>query len=191
MAERDPIEFCALTKERWKDFERLFGPSGGCGGCWCMWWRLKRSEFERREGENNRRAMRAIVASGDIPGILAYRGADSVGWCSVAPRGSFPVLDRSRILKPVDSLPVWSIVCFFIDKRHRRQGLCGQLIRAAVDHATRSGATIIEAYPIEQQAGQRLTPAAVYTGPASAFRKAGFVEVARRSPTRPIMRFSV
>jgi GNAT superfamily N-acetyltransferase len=134
--------------------------------------------------------MRAIVASGEVPGILAYRGADAVGWCSVAPRDSFPVLDRSPILKPVDDLPVWSIVCFFIDKRHRRQGLCDKLIRAAVDHATGSGATIVEAYPIEPQAGQRLTPASVYTGPISAFRQAGFVEVARRSQARPIMRYS-
>jgi GNAT superfamily N-acetyltransferase len=190
MTERDPIEFYPLTKERWEDFDRLFGPRGACGGCWCMWWRLKRSEFERRKGEDNRRAMHYIVASGEVPGILAYQGTDPVGWCSVAPRDSFPVLDRSRILKPVDNLPVWSIVCFFIDKQHRRQGLCGKLIRAAVDHATRSGATTVEAYPIEPQAGRRLTPAFVYTGPASAFRQAGFVQVARRSQTRPIMRYS-
>jgi GNAT superfamily N-acetyltransferase len=190
MPERDPIEFYPLTKERWEDFEQLFGPSGACGGCWCMWWRLKRSEFERCKGEDNHRAMRAIVASGEVPGILAYRGMDPVGWCSVAPRDSFPVLDRSRVLKPVDTLPVWSIVCFFIDKRHRRQGLSGKLIRAAVAHATKAGATIIEAYPIEPKAGQRPAPAFVYTGLASAFKQAGFVEVARRSQTRPIMRYS-
>jgi hypothetical protein len=164
MTERDPIEFYPLTKERWEDFDRLFGPRGACGGCWCMWWRLKRSEFERRKGEDNRRAMHYIVASGEVPGILAYQGTDPVGWCSVAPRDSFPVLDRSRILTPVDNLPV--------------------------DHATRSGATTVEAYPIEPQAGRRLTPAFVYTGPASAFRQAGFVQVARRSQTRPIMRYS-
>ncbi len=189
MTERGPIEFHPLTSEQWDDFESLFGERGACGGCWCMWWRLKRSEYERHKGEDNRQAMRTIVASGEVPGILAYQETKPVGWCSVAPRESFPVLDRSRVLKRVDTEPVWSLVCFFIDKRHRRQGLSVELIRAAVAHATKGGAGIIEAYPIEPKPGQRSVPAFVYTGLASAFRKAGFVEVARRSPTRPIMRY--
>ena len=31
------FEFHPLTKDRWIDFEALFGARGAYGGCWCMW----------------------------------------------------------------------------------------------------------------------------------------------------------
>lgn len=123
-----------LKSDRWGDFEELFGEKGACGGCWCMWWRIKRSEFELQKGEGNRTAMRALVDSGQVPGLLAYLDGRPVGWCSVAPREAYPVLDRSRILKPVDDTPLWSVVCFFVARGHRRRGVSGAL-RDAAHHA--------------------------------------------------------
>ena len=102
----NPWEFHPLTPERWADFEKLFGKCGAGGCCWCMWWRLPKREFDAQKGEGNRRAMKAIVDSGLVPGILAYHEGQPVGWCSVAPREEFPRLERSRILKPVDNQPV-------------------------------------------------------------------------------------
>ncbi len=182
--------FHPLTPERWHDFEMLFGPRGACGGCWCMWWRQTRAEFDRMKGEANRQAMKALVESGHVPGILAYSGGKPVGWCSVAPREEFSALARSRVLRPVDDRPVWSVVCFFVDKAYRRQGLTVALLRAAVGYAAAHGATIVEGYPAEPKKPD--TPALfVYMGTVSAFRKAGFVEVARGSPSRPIMRYRI
>jgi len=155
-----------------------------------MWWRLKRSEFEKQKGEGNRRAMKAIVESGEVPGILAYAGSIPVGWCSVAPRTRFPVLDRSRILKRFDDTPVWSVVCFFIEKTHRNRGVSLQLLRAAIDYVKGEGGTILEGYPVEPKKGRLPAPFA-WTGLSSAFKKAGFVEVIRRSGGRPMMRFSI
>jgi hypothetical protein len=86
------INFHPLTPEHWSDFEKLFGPRGACGGCWCMYWRLSRSQFEDQHGELNRRNMKALVDSGIIPGILAYAGEEPIGWCSIAPREEFPPL---------------------------------------------------------------------------------------------------
>ena len=181
------FDFHPLTPDRWRDFETLFGPKGACGGCWCMWWRLTRSEFERQKGEDNRQAMKAIVESGEVPGILAYAEGKPVGWCSVAPREVFGALQRSRILKRVDDQLVWSVVCFFIAKGYRRKGLTVALLQAAVEYAAACGAKIVEGYPVEPKKAD--APAVfMYTGIASAFRKARFVEVARRSETRPIMR---
>ena len=182
------LEFCPLTAERWTDFENLFGKNGACGGCWCMWWRLKRSEFERLKGEEKRKAMKNIVGSGNVPGILAYANGQPVGWCSVAPRETFPVLERSRVLKRVDDKPVWSIVCFFVAKPFRGKGVMGKLLKAAVEYAATHDCEIVEAYPVEQET---FVPVFVYTGLASTFRKARFVEVARRSATRPIMRYVI
>ncbi len=178
-----------VTRDRWQDIEALFGEEGAYGGCWCMWWRLKRSEFARQVGQGNKEAMRKIVDSGEVPGLLAYADGRPIAWCSVQPREAFPALDRSRNLKRVDDKPVWSIVCFFIDKSFRRRGVMAQLLRAAIQHAREQGARIIEGYPVEVT--RALSGYSGYTGVVSTFRKAGFVEVARRSEKQPIMRYSV
>jgi GNAT superfamily N-acetyltransferase len=181
------LTFRPLTPARWGDLEQLFGANGACGGCWCMWWRLARSEFQRQKGEANKEAFRALLDAGEVPGVLAYEGGRPVGWCAVAPRESYPALGRSRVLKPVDEQPVWSVTCFFVAKDKRRQGLTVRLLRAAVDHVRRQGGRVVEGYPVEPKAGP-MPAAFAWTGLAAAFRKAGFVECARRSETRPIMR---
>jgi len=182
--------FHPLTPERWTDFEKLFGPRGACAGCWCMYWRLTRSQHDQQQGELNRRSIKALVDSGNIPGILAYVDDEPVGWCSIAPRQEFATLARSRILKPVDDQPVWSVVCFFVTRKYRRQGLTIQLLNAAVEYAASKGATIIEGYPVEPKEG-KAPDVFVFTGLSSAFQQAGFKEVLRRSETRPIMRYYV
>jgi len=155
-----------------------------------MWWRLPRSEFMRNRGERNKEAFKNIVDSGKVPGILAYMKDEPVGWCAVAPRETFPKLERSRILKRIDEKPVWSVVCFFVAKPFRRKGISAKLLKAAVNYATEQGAKIVEGYPVEPKKG-RTPDAFAYTGLASAFLNVGFVEVIRRSETRPIMRYMI
>ena len=184
------LDFQPVTTERWPDLELLFGPRGACGGCWCMFWRLRRSEFDQQQGEGNRLALKSIVESGEVPGLLAYHDGRPVGWVSVAPRSTFSALERSRILKPVDAHPVWSVVCFFVAKPYRRKGVTVQLLRAAGEYASRHGAVMLEGYPVEPRQAKAPDPF-VYTGLASAFRQADFDEVLRRSETRPIMRKTV
>jgi len=184
------LEFHPLTSERWTDLEKLFGKHGAYGGCWCMWWRLKRSEFDRQKGEGNKKALKRIVDSGEVPGILAYSNGEPIGWCSVASRESYPTLERSRRLKRVDDKPVWSIVCFFVAKQFRHKGVTVALLKAAIEHVKERGGKIVEGYPVEPKKGYTPDPFA-YTGLASAFRKAGFVEILRRSETRPIMRYII
>jgi GNAT superfamily N-acetyltransferase len=176
-----------LVASRWRHFEALFGPRWACGGCWCMWWRETHAEFENRKGDGNKRAMRRIVSSGEVPGLIGYLDGEPVAWCSVAPRERFPRLERSRILKRIDEEPVWSVVCFFIAKSRRKLGLSKRMLDAAVRYAAGMGARIVEGYPVEPKRGVTADVFA-YTGVAEIFRAAGFTEVARRSETRPIMR---
>ena len=129
-----------------------------------------------------------MTENGEIPGLIAYIKDDPVAWCSIAPRENFQALDRSRILKRVDDKPVWSIVCFFVSKPYRRKGISLNLIKAAVDYARGQQAGIVEGYPIDPKK-ENSPDVFVYTGLFSAFKKAGFVEVCRRSETRPIMRY--
>lgn len=184
------IDIHPLTADRWADLETLFGPRGASGGCWCMWWRQTGAEFEEKKGEQNKREFRTIVDAGQVPGLIAYVDGRPAGWCSVQPRDAFPRLDRSRTLKRFDEQPVWSVVCFFVAKRHRRQGLTTALLQAAVRHAIAHGARIVEGYPVDPDGGRMPDPWA-FTGLVSSFRKAGFVEAVRRSPARPLMRYVV
>ncbi len=184
------LDFHPVTPERWQDLEKLFGPRGAIGGCWCMWWRIKRAEFEKQQGDGNHETMCSIVDSGKVPGILAYSAGEPVAWCSIAPRGEFSVLDRSPVLKRVDHQPVWSIVCFYMAKDYRHEGLSAIMLQAAVEYASQHGARIVEGYPIEPKV-DRTPDIYAFTGMASTFKKSGFQEVARRSEFRPIMRYVI
>jgi GNAT superfamily N-acetyltransferase len=179
-----------LVPSRWSDFERLFGTHGASGGCWCMWWRETAREYNAKKGEANRRAMKSLVRDGRIPGLIAYDGRQPVGWVSVAPREEFPRLATSRVLKPVDDSPVWSVICFFTARSHRGRGVGKCLLRAAVEHARRHGGKVVEGYAVEPASG-RTADVFAYQGPAALFRSVGFREVARRSATRPIMRYNI
>jgi GNAT superfamily N-acetyltransferase len=155
-----------------------------------MWWRLKRKEFEDLQGEGNRKAMNAIVLRGEIPGILAYQDGKAVGWCSVAPRENYGSLNRSPVLKKIDDTPVWSLVCFFIAKSHQGQGLAIELIRAAVEFVRKAGGRVVEAYPTNPKGG-RLPPVSSFMGMPVLFEKAGFVECARPSASKVVMRYYI
>jgi GNAT superfamily N-acetyltransferase len=152
-----------------------------------MYWCIPRAQFERQKGEGNRRALHARVAAGDVPGLLGYVGDEPVAWCAVEPRERYPGLARSRVLQPVDERPVWSVTCLYVRSDQRRKGRTTEMLRAAARHAEARGATLIEGYPHEP-GEERMAAAFAWTGFASAFRAAGYREVVRRSPKRPIMR---
>ncbi|HKE57499.1 MAG TPA: GNAT family N-acetyltransferase [Pyrinomonadaceae bacterium] len=178
----------AATPSRWADVADLFGERGACAGCWCMFWRVPRKQFEAGKGAINKRGLRDLVIKGGKPGVIAYLGKEPIGWCAVAPRADYVGLERSKILSPVDAKLVWSISCLFVKRPYRRQGVSTYLIREAVKLAVSRGAAVVEGYPVEP-AGNKMADPFLWHGVASAFKAAGFREVARRADTRPIMRF--
>jgi GNAT superfamily N-acetyltransferase len=181
------LDFQPATAERWPDLVELFGETGACGGCWCMYWRQTASEFEKQKGAGNKRAMKRLLLAGEFPGIIAYDGDKPIGWCSVAPRERFPRLVRSRTLKPIDDKPVWSIVCLFIAREYRKNGLSSRLIEAAVKFVKSQGGKLVEGYPVVPKRA-KWADAFLYTGVPSSFRRAGFRQVAEPSASRLIVR---
>lgn len=179
-----------LSIERWPDFEKLFGPRGGYSGCWCMWWRCTRKEFERNQGTGNKLAMRELVATGAVPGLLAYRGAQAIAWCAVAPRSELASMGRSPVLKPIDDRPVWSVSCFFVEKSHRGQGVAAGLLEAAKEYVRELGGECLEAYPTVSDKEQ-LPPVSSFMGVPGLFAKAGFKLVAQPSTARQIWRYEL
>lgn len=184
------LRFKPLTHKCWPDFENLFGPRGACAGCWCMFWKLSNQDFRELAYQGNKAGLKAMVESGIVPGILAYSGNEAVGWIAVEPRDEYPRLAHSRVLKPVDDQPVWSVTCFFTRKDFRGKGVTVALLKAAIDHVKKRGGKIVEGYPIEPE-NDKMPAAFAYMGLASAYRKAGFKEVRRNSDKRPIFRMRV
>jgi GNAT superfamily N-acetyltransferase len=156
-----------------------------------MWFRETNAEFERSGNVGNRRAMADLVRRNRQPGLVAYVDGRPAGWVSVAPREEFGRIERSPVLKRVDERPVWSVVCFFIDRRFRGRGLGKRLLEAAAEHAARKGARVVEAYPWDPKRGRALTNAEAFIGLLPMFEAAGFRQVARRSAARPIVRKAV
>jgi len=174
-----------LTPERWTDLEAVFG-ARSCSvarGCWCMYYR--KSGAGLGVAENNRRELKAMVDAGEVPGFIGYRDGVPVGWISFGPREQFAKLRRSPVMRPVDDLPVWSIVCFVVPAPYRGQGMARALLDGAIKFAARHGATL-EAYPVDKS--QRTSDDSMWFGAKSMYDDAGFKEVARRKPTRPVVR---
>ena len=184
------FNFFPVTKENWKDFEKLFGEKGACAGCWCMSWLLTKKDFDANKGAGNKKKMKKLVDNNTKPGILAYFNDVPVGWCAVAPRENYIRMENSRVLQRIDDKPVWSVVCFFTHKDYRRQGLSVELLNAVKEFVKMNKGKIIEGYPVEPSSG-KIVDVFAWTGLAPAFRKAGFKEIIRRSDTRPIMRFTI
>ncbi len=183
------LSFHPLTQKLWRDFELLFGKNGACGGCWCMYWKLRGKAFDEATGDEARQIQKSIVDSGISPGLLAYSDGYPIGWVAVEPRSAYSRLAHSRVLKPLDDEQVWSISCFFVKKNHRRSGVTVELLKAAIEYVKNHGGRIVEGYPVE--ANKDVPAPFAFTGTASAFRQAGFQEMARRSPTRPIFRYLI
>jgi GNAT superfamily N-acetyltransferase len=183
------LDIHPLTPERWNDLQKLFGKGGGYGGCWCMWFRLRRKDFNANRAPDNKAALKAIVKSGPPPGLIAYVDGEPAGWVSLDARTRYDMLEHARIYKRIDDKPVWSIVCFVVGRDYRRQGMMSRLLGGAIDYARQQGATTIEAYPVDPS--EELKTYQGYQGIRSVFEKAGFREVARLSNGRPVMRMEV
>ena len=181
-----------LIPQRWPDLEAVFNAKG-CSvarGCWCMCYRLSGSRGPLPAGtawaQANRAALKKVVDSGKPPGLIGYQGKVPVGWVSVGPREDFAKLRRSPVMKPVDDQPVWSIVCFVVPSQYRGQGVARALLDGAVAYAKRSGARLVEAYPVDKPV--RSNDDFMWFGAKSMYDAAGFEEVARRKPQRPVVR---
>ena len=182
-----------LTPRRWDDFEAVFR-ARGCSvarGCWCMYYRLSGERTGWPTGgartEANRQAMKALVEGGEATGLLGYRDGVPVGWISLGPRERFAKLRRSPVMRAVDDQPVWSVICFVIPKEHRGMGVARELLQGAIRYARKQKVKWLEAYP-KDPGPTRVSDDSLWFGPVSMYADAGFVEVARRKPTRPVMR---
>jgi len=187
------ILFEELRPSLWPAIERLFGPNGACGGCWCMWWRAEsRKVWNQIRGAEAKKTFKSLVKNGVAHGILAFVADEPVGWCSFGPRRDFPSLERVRAYKHNDTKDVWSITCFFIHRKWRRKGLARGLLRAALEAMQKRGVKTVEAYPsTTTKDGRRLSSGLAWTGPVKIYEETGFKTVQTTNPLKRLMRLEL
>jgi GNAT superfamily N-acetyltransferase len=178
------LVFHEVDRDRWPDLAQLFGGRGGPKSCWCMVWRATTQEAKRTDGASRKRALQARVRRGVPIGLIGYVHGEPVAWCSIAPRDTYRPLGGPS--EDGDAARIWSLVCFFIRREWRGQGVSAQLIEAAVTHARARGATVIEAYPVDPS-----SPSYRFMGFVDAFARAGFRLVGTAGKRRHVMRLEL
>jgi GNAT superfamily N-acetyltransferase len=151
-------------------FEALFSAKGCPGFCWCAAYRFEDASSLGRDAK--REAMLRRIAEGVPVGVLAYSRDEPVGWCSIAPRATYAKLARSRTM-PVADVQAWTLLCLFVKRAHRGQGVTKALVAGALRYARANGATVVEAYPWDTAGLSPVGPAA-HWGHSSVFAAAGF-----------------
>jgi GNAT superfamily N-acetyltransferase len=185
----DNMKFEPLSRANWKEFIRLFGEKGACANCWCMYYRLRKADFEEgKKNEGNKKAMHDLVFKDKPLGLLGFYKGLPIAWCAFAPREDFLKLENSRVHKRIDTNPVWSIPCFFIDKKYRNKGVSVELLKGVIRYAREKGIRIIEAYPTIPTK-DRLPDSFAWIGLYKSFEKAGFEIVNQTSKNRPMVRY--
>jgi GNAT superfamily N-acetyltransferase len=183
--------FEPLTKRNWYNFEQLFGEKGACGNCWCMYYRLSKTDYlEGKAGNGNYEAMKELVWQGKPTGLLGLYEGQAIAWCAFAPREDFLKMEKSRVHKRIDNEFVWSVPCFYVDKNFRHYGVSGAMIEGVIKYAAENGIKIIEAYPTIPTK-ETLPDIYAWIGFYKSFERAGFKIVDKTSKNRPMVRYYV
>ena len=161
-----------MTPDRFEDFADVINPNRRATHCWCLSHRLQAKDIEELGHGSREQAMRALCEREHPPGVVTYLDGVPVGWCSISPRAEIPRLVQSKLIRPLDDVPVWSIICVVVRGGHRRKGVTGHLIDGAVGYAAANGAPAVEAYPVDPVGRMDLTMA--FVGTRSMFERAGF-----------------
>jgi GNAT superfamily N-acetyltransferase len=186
----DKIKFEPLSSSNWPQFEELMGEKGGWGGCWCMWFRLSKKEFDANKFAGNKNLIKKIVKTGKPTGLIASIDKQPVGWIAFAPREDYIRIENSRSLKRIDEKPVWAITCFFIKKEFRKQGFSTRLIRGVIEYARKEKIKTLEAYPVIPYSDK--APASfLWTGILSSFLENNFTIVQMNGKTKAMVRLEI
>ena len=161
-----------LTPDRFEDFAEVVNPSRRANHCWCVTHRLSTADVRQLGGGDRERAMRALADGPRPPGVVTYQDDEPVGWCNIGPRAEISRLARSRLIRPVDDLPVWSIVCVIVRRGYRRRGITRWVVGGAVEYAAAQGAPAVEAYPVDPPG--RMDATMAFVGTRSMFASSGF-----------------
>jgi len=189
------VEVRPAHPPRWDDVAGVLDTRGDSRRCWCQWFRQSTSGWQTTDAAGHRAALqRQVLDDPHPPGVIGYLKGEPAAWCAIAPRSTYPRLHRSRKLvaagvhADLDDESIWAVTCFVVRAEHRGRGLTGLLLSGAVAFAAERGARVIEGYPVDLSRRDRIGSAELFVGTLSTFLAAGFTEVGRSAPPRPVVR---
>ncbi len=162
-----------VTPERFEDFADVINPNRRATHCWCLSHRLTAPQIEELGEGSRERAARLLSEREVPPGVVTYLDGTPVGWCNIGARSDIPRLVRSTKIRPVDDLPVWSIICLVVRSGYRRKGVTRHLVEGAVEFAAAHAAPAVEAYPVDPQE-RRMDLTMAFVGTRTMFEPLGF-----------------
>ena len=168
-----------VTPDRVEDFADVINRNRRATHCWCLSHRIQAKEIAELGGAGKtarEKAMRALCEREHPPGVVTYLDGEPVGWCNIGPRSEITRLAQSKLIRPTDDVPLWSIVCVVVRSGFRRRGVTGHLLEGAVAYAASHGAPAVEAHPVDPGDG-RMDLTMAFVGTRSMFEKAGFAVV--------------
>lgn len=180
------VEVVPAAGQRWPEVVAVFGVRARrINSCWCQ-------RFTGEHPGDDRTALRREVEAAEVPvGLLALLDGAAVGWTRVVPRATLPGITSNRAIRRLlpDDPHAWWVSCFAVRRDHRGAGVGTALLHGAVDWARQHGASVLDGHPVDVAALRSApSPSAVFTGTLAMFEAAGFEEVGRTFPSRPVMR---
>jgi GNAT superfamily N-acetyltransferase len=183
------LKFEPLSKDNWSKFVQFFEKNGACGKCYCMFFRLKKQDFEDGKIDgSNKELMKKLVWDNQPTGMIGFYEEVPIGWCAFAPRENYLKVENSRVHKRIDDKPVWSITCFFVERPFRKLGVSVELLKAVIEYARKKKIKTLEAYPTIPTT-EVISDGFAWIGLYKSFEQAGFKIVDKTSKYRPMVRY--
>lgn len=183
------VDIRPITSDSVGDLAKVFCGDPSAEGCWCMWFIIPVKEYHAAGSSGNRAAMTELIATSRTPaGLIAYEGAEPIGWVAVGPRARFARAIKTptyRGREPSEDDETWLVPCLYVRPESRGSGLTTHLLEASVELARSSGARAIEGFPYN---GKKKRTRDSQVGFNSTFSDLGFQVVASPSDQRAIVR---
>lgn len=183
------ISYQRLTPLLWNDFETLFlRDKGTHASCFCVYNRITMGEYIQSTVEWRRAKSKEWVLSGQATGVLLYEESIPIAWCQYGKASEFGAFDRRKdyiALNLPDHLrPTWRITCLFVSKEHRKTGLSGQALDAALVEIAKAGGGVVEVFVLKNPKREKIE----FTGSVEMYQRRGFSYVAPIGTTTHLMR---
>ncbi len=171
------LDIKPLSKDLMDDFlaffdHEAFADNPDWAGCYCQFYHYAAGDprWDEAGGQENRALAREGILGGRMQGYLAYADGKAVGWCNAGPKAGYIRLMSDQRLCGDDDAHTFSIVCYVVDARLRRQGIARALLQQACADARKQHYAYAEAYPQLLEASD----ASHYHGPQSLYEEEGF-----------------
>ena len=171
-----PYAIRPLDAATWDAFAELVERNNGVfGGCWCMGYH---PDDSRTDAAQNRAGKQSRVHEGRAHAALVFDGRGiAQGWCQYGSPEELPgIKHRREYSKEAPPRPDWRITCFYVDKRHRGQGVARAALEGALDQIAEAGGGLVEAIP-EVTAGREAPGRFLFSATVELFEEYGFSRV--------------